>query len=154
MTSLDYYRELLDEIQLRVNVDGPTRVGHSQPFGVFVSLETTQPVAARKRRLQQVSAEPASQTAGEDGRSGRGRHQNLRDDFTKNIHAALDETFEVISVTFHDAAVKTIDLPRDGWVETPMIYPCCGRRTPRWTAFHRSRSTWISSINRDRSCCR
>jgi len=46
----------------------------------------------------------------------------LRDDFAKNIHAALDETFEVLSLTFHDAAVKTIDLPRDGWVETPLVY--------------------------------
>ena len=46
--SLDYYRELLDEIQLRVAIDGPTRVGHSQPFGVFIGLEAT-------RQLQRES---------------------------------------------------------------------------------------------------
>jgi len=43
-------------------------------------------------------------------------------DYTSQAHAALDETFEVVSLTFHDATVKTIDLPRDGWVETPLVY--------------------------------
>src|SRR6185436_10226420 len=47
---------------------------------------------------------------------------NPSEEFSKNIHAALDETFEVASITFHDASVKTIDLPRDGWQETPLAY--------------------------------
>ena len=36
--SLKNYQELLDEAQLRVTVDGPTRVGHGQPFGMILSL--------------------------------------------------------------------------------------------------------------------
>ena len=122
MTSLNYYRELLDEIQLRVNVDGPTRVGHSQPFGVFVSLETTRQLLRESGGFGKYLQNRATQQQAMMGGQGGGKAQNLRDDFTKNIHAALDETFEVVSVTFHDAAVKTIDLPRDGWVETPLIY--------------------------------
>src|SRR6185436_4247493 len=47
---------------------------------------------------------------------------NPSEEFSKNIHAALDETFEVASVTFHDASVKTLDLPREGWQETPLAY--------------------------------
>jgi hypothetical protein len=121
MTSLNYYKELLDEIQLRVTVDGPTRVGHSQPFGVFVSLETTRQLLRESGGFSKYLQNQSSQRQQMMGGQG-GGGQNLRDDFTKNIHAALDETFEVVSVTFHDAAVKTIDLPRDGWVETPMIY--------------------------------
>ena len=122
MTSLNYYRELLDEIQLRVNVDGPTRVGHSQPFGVFVSLETTRQLLRESGGFSKYLQNRASQMQAQMGGQGGGNAQNLRDDFTKNIHAALDETFEVMSLTFHDAAVKTIDLPRDGWLETPLIY--------------------------------
>ena len=122
MTSLNYYRELLDEIQLRLSVDGPTRVGHTQPFGVFVSLETTHQLLRESggfsKYLQNQSARMQAQMGGQGG----GSAQNLRDDFTKNIHAALDESFEVTSITFHDAAVKTINLPREGWVETPLIY--------------------------------
>jgi hypothetical protein len=54
--------------------------------------------------------------------SGAQKPINYRDEFTKNIHTALDETFEVSSVTFHDANVKTIDLPREGWQQTPLAY--------------------------------
>jgi hypothetical protein len=120
--SLNYYRELLDEIQLRLGVDGPTRVGHTQPFGVFVSLETTQQLLRESggfsKYLQNQSARTQAQTGGQGG----GPTQNLRDNFSKNIHAALDESFEVTSITFHDDSVKTINLPREGWLETPLIY--------------------------------
>ena len=47
---------------------------------------------------------------------------NYRDNFTKNIHGALDETFQISSITFHDAGVRAIDLPREGWQETPVAY--------------------------------
>jgi hypothetical protein len=47
---------------------------------------------------------------------------SYRDDFAKNIHAALDETFEIASITFHDATVTALDLPREGWQETPLAY--------------------------------
>ncbi len=116
--SLDYYRELLSEIQLRVQLDGPANVGHGKPFGAFLSLETT-------RQLLRESGGFSKYLQGPGGRQammGGGDGKNLREDFTKNIHAALDETFEVVSITFHDPAVKTIDPPREGWVETPLAY--------------------------------
>lgn len=118
MKSLNYYRELLDEIQLRVSVDGPTRVGHTQPFGAVISLEATRQLMRESGGFAKYLQNKSSQ-----GMSGGGAPpQDLRDNFTRNIHAALDETFEVVSLTFHDPAVKTIDLPRDGWVETPLAY--------------------------------
>jgi hypothetical protein len=51
-----------------------------------------------------------------------GAQANYRDNFAKNIHGALDETFEVVSITFADAEVHAIDLPREGWQQTPMAY--------------------------------
>ena len=119
--SLNYYRELLDEVQLRVTIHGPTRVGHSQPFGMFISLEATRQLLRESGGFGKYIQNPNQQK----GMMGPQPNQNaaaLRDDFAKNIHAALDETFEVLSLTFHDAAVKTIDLPREGWVETPLLY--------------------------------
>jgi len=120
--SLDYYKELLNEIQLRVKVDGPSRVGYSQPFGAFVSLETTRQLLRESGGFSKYIQNQSGQQRMMYGGADPGANKNLRDDFTKNIHAALDETFEVVSITFHDAAVKTIDLPRDGWVETPLAY--------------------------------
>lgn len=122
MTSLNYYRELLDEIQLRVTVDGPTRVGHTQPFGAFISLETTRQLLRESGGFSKYLQNRATQMQAMMGAPAPNSSPNLRDDFTKNIHAALDETFEVISTTYHDPAVKTIDLAREGWVETPLLY--------------------------------
>ena len=120
--SLDYYKELLDEIQLRIKIDGPSQVGHSQVFGTFVSLETSRQLLRESggfsKYLQNKTAPTQQMMMG----GGGGEGKDLRDDFTKNLHAALDETFEVVSITFHDAVVKTIDLPREGWVETPLAY--------------------------------
>jgi hypothetical protein len=119
--SLDYYKELLDEIQLRITVDGPTRVGHGQPFGAFIGLETTHQLLRESGGFSKYLQNRASQSQAMSGGQPQGG-PNLRDDFTKNIHAALDETFEVISLTFHDSAVKAINLPREGWVQTPLVY--------------------------------
>jgi hypothetical protein len=119
--SLDYYKELLDEIQLRITVDGPTRVGHTQPFGAFISLETTRQLLRESGGFSKYLQNQANRQQQMMGGAPQGA-QNLRDDFTKNIHAALDETFDVVSLTFHDASVKSIDLPREGWVETPLVY--------------------------------
>ncbi len=118
--SLDYYKELLDEIQLRVNVDGPTEVGHNQAFGVYISLETTRQLLRESggfgKYLRTASSGQQQMMMG--GQPA----QDLRGAFLKNIHAALDETFEVVSVIFHDSGVKPIPLAREGWVETPLAY--------------------------------
>lgn len=122
--SLDYYRELLDEIQLRITVDGPTRVGHSQPFGAFIGLETTRQLLRESGGFTKYVQNPSAQQnqmAAMQAPATSGS-QNHRDDFVKNIHAALDENFEVISINFPDGFTKTIDLARDGWVETPFAY--------------------------------
>ncbi|MCU0779633.1 MAG: hypothetical protein MUF04_00870 [Akkermansiaceae bacterium] len=126
--SLAYYQELLDEIQLRLTVDGPTSVGHTQPFGVVLSLESTRQLLRESggfaRYIQ--AANPQQQAMG----GGPGGARNLREDFTKNIKAALEETFEVVSIMFHDGAPKTIDLEREGWVETPLAYLVLKAKTP------------------------
>ncbi len=116
------YQELVDEVQLRLTVDGPTRVGRS-PFGAFVGLEHTRQLARESggfaKYLQNLQSQQRNIVY--YGNAGQ-KALNYRDEFSKNIHASLDETFEVESITFHDASVKLIDLPRDGWQETPLAY--------------------------------
>jgi len=121
--ALGNYKELVDEVQLRLAVDGPTRVGHTQPFGAFVSIEHTRQLARESggfgKYLQNLQSQQRNIVY--YGNAGQ-KAINYRDEFSKNIHAALDETFEVASITFQDAGVKAIDLPREGWQETPMAY--------------------------------
>lgn len=121
--SLSNYQELIDEVQLSLAIDGPARVGHTQPFGAFVSFQHTRQLARESggftKYLQNLQSQQRNIIY--YGNAGQ-KAVNYRDEFTRNIHAALDETFEVVSVTFHDAAVKAIDLPRPGWQETPLAY--------------------------------
>lgn len=120
LASLKNYQELLDEAQLRGTVEGPTRVGR-QPFGMILSIEHTRQIAREGggfgKYVQNTGGKSPMMMGGSPG-----AQVNYRDNFTKNIHAALDETFEVLSITFHDASVRVIDLPREGWQETPMAY--------------------------------
>jgi hypothetical protein len=121
LDSLANYKELLDEAQLRVTLDGPARVGHGQPFGLFLSLEHTRQLARESGGFSKYLQNAAAQQRMPVYPTGAQR-PSARDDFAKNIHAALDETFEISSITFHDANVRAIDLPREGWQETPLAY--------------------------------
>lgn len=121
--ALGNYQELVDEVQLRIAVDGPTRVGHKQPFGATVSLEHTRQLARESGGFSKYLQNLKSQQRNimYYGNAGQ-KAIDYRDEFSKNIHAALDETFEVASITFQDAGVKALDLPREGWQETPLAY--------------------------------
>jgi hypothetical protein len=122
LEALGNYQELLDEAQLHVTLDGSSRVGHAEPFGLFLGLQHTRQLAresggfskylqnATQQKNPYMMGMPANQKA------------NYRDDLTKNIHAALDETFEIASITFQDAEARSVDLPREGWQETPLAY--------------------------------
>jgi hypothetical protein len=119
--ALNNYKELIDEVQLRLTVDGPTRVGHAQQFGAFLGLEHTKQLARESGGFAKYIQNPVQSRSSFISTTGP-KPANPREEFGKNIHAALDETFEVASITFHDASVKTIDLPREGWQETPLAY--------------------------------
>lgn len=121
--ALRNYQGLLDEVQLRLALDGPARVGHRQPFGVFLSLEHTKQLARESGGFSKYLQNPAAQQSRGIGLPAGGRGTpNYREDFAKNLHGALDETFEVLTLTFADPGVRALDLPREGWQETPLAY--------------------------------
>ena len=121
--ALGNYKELIDEVQLRLTVDGLTRVGHKLPFGAFIGLEHTRQLGRESGSFSKYLQNLQSQGRAliYSGNAGQ-KPVNYRDEFAKNIHAALDETFDVASITFQDAAARTLDLPREGWQETPLAY--------------------------------
>jgi|GEM_PF-1539832 len=120
--ALKNYEELLDEVALRVTLDGPARVGHRQPFGVVVSLEHTRQLARESGGFGKYLQNATAQRPGGLVNPNLAAQANYRDNFRKNIHAALEETFEIVGITFHDATVRPIDLPREGWQSTPLAY--------------------------------
>ena len=130
---LAYYANLTDEAQLRVTIDGPTRVGHNQPFGIFINLDHTRQLAREgggfAKYLQNQAAQMASAYGGYMP-PGQRAAVDYRDNFQTNFNAALGAQFEIQSLVFHDPSVKPIDLPRDGWQTMPLAYAVLKARDP------------------------
>lgn len=119
--SLANYEELLDEVRLNLSLDGPVEVGNGQPFGAYITIEHTRQLARESGGFSKYLQNNTRQGMGM-GMPQQNADAPYRDNFTKNIHASLDETFEVVGITYHDPAVKATDLPRAGWQETPVAY--------------------------------
>ncbi|MGV2340138.1 MAG UNVERIFIED_CONTAM: hypothetical protein LVR18_41150 [Planctomycetaceae bacterium] len=124
----DYYRDLVTEIQLQTAIDGSVRVGHSAPFGVLVSLRHS---AAIERESGGFSRYLQNQNAGGGDYYNNGRpNENYRDKFEKAARAALDEHFEVLSITFEPESIQSQPDPEAGWRVTPYAYLLLKARGP------------------------
>ncbi len=117
---LDYYADLVTEIKLQVQVDGPDVVGHQQPFGVFVNLVHTKEI---ERESGGFARYLQNQNNNQYYFYNFGRPtENYRDKFQDTVNQALGEQFEVLSVTFQDPQVTSKALPEYGWRVTPYAY--------------------------------
>ncbi|MFN6333514.1 MAG: hypothetical protein ACK45A_17250 [Planctomyces sp.] len=125
---LDYYSDLVQEIQLLAEVDGSVRVGHGQPFGVLVSIRHSKAIEREgggfARYLQ-------NQNSGGGYFYNNGRpNEDYRDKFETAARAALDEHFEVLSVTFQPESVQSAPDAADGWRRTPYAWLLLKARGP------------------------
>jgi len=125
----DYYKDLNKEIQLEAVVDGPTTIDPSQPFGVYINIRHTREIERESggfgRYLQ-------NQNQGSYFYYNYGRPlENYRDKFQDATKKALEEHFEVISVTFETEKVTSIPLPEQGWRVTPYAYLLLKAKGPK-----------------------
>ncbi|MBN1515893.1 hypothetical protein JXA32_04945 [Candidatus Sumerlaeota bacterium] len=114
---LESYTELLSEIELHAEIDGAAEVGCERDFGVFISMYHTPEIAREgggfaKYLMNSQSQQNYYNPGGVD----------YRDDFEENIRNALEESFDVRSVTFCDPSVQARASSRPGWHETPLAY--------------------------------
>lgn len=123
----DYYRDLVTELVLVTRIDGDARVGHEQPFGVYVDLRHTKAI---ERESGGFSKYLQNQNSGYGYYYNYGRPtENYRDKFEESVAAALEEHFEVMSVTFSHSETKSLDAG-DGWRVTPYAYLLLKARGP------------------------
>ena len=116
---LAYYRDLITEIVLDAAVDGPDRVGASSPFGLRVNLRHTREIERESGGFQKYLQ---NQTASPYGFNFGRPTEDYRDKFEKAARAALEEHFEVVSLTFHSDKVESVTDPKHGWRLTPYAY--------------------------------
>jgi hypothetical protein len=112
---LRLYDELVQEVLLVAEVDGPPEVAPDQPFGVRLSLRYT---AALEREaggfakyLQNQVYAPAT-----------GAQVDYRDRFEEQVREKLFEGFEVDGIHFHRPEVEDRAVGVHGWMEKPLAY--------------------------------
>ena len=125
----EYYSDLVTEIKLDAVVDGSDAVGHERPFGLFVNLRHTREIERESggfgRYLQ-------NQSSGQSFYYNYGRPlSDYRDRFETAARQALEEHFEVLSVTFQTPEVASKATAEYGWRITPYAYLLLKARGPQ-----------------------
>lgn len=115
----DYYRDLVTEIELVTTLDGDDQVGR-EPFGLFVNLHHTSEIERESGGFQRY-LQNQNNTVSYSFNFGRPT-EDYRDKFEKAARSALEEYFEVVSLTFHTDKVESHTSSRTGWRTTPYAY--------------------------------
>jgi hypothetical protein len=124
----DYYKDLVSEIKLVTRVDGSAKVGHDVAFGVFVELRHTPEIERESGGFGKYLQNQNSMAfAWNYGRP----LENYRDKFDEAVRAAMQEHFEVLSVTFQEKDVHSRASAEDGWRTTPYAYVLLKARGPQ-----------------------
>ncbi len=124
----EYYRDLVNEIQLDVVLDGDDNVGHQQPFGVYVNLLHTPEIERESggfaKYIQNQNNMPFAFNYGRPT-------ENYREKFSDTVNQALEEHFEILNITFQSPSeLKSRPAAKPGWRVTPYAYVLVKSRGP------------------------
>ena len=114
-----YYKDLVNEIELNTHIDGLDRIDASRPFGLYVNIRHTKEIERESGGFQRYLVNQNNQRyAYNFGRP----LEDYRDKFEKAARNALSEHFEIVSLTFHNDKVESRTDPQVGWRYTPYAY--------------------------------
>ena len=117
---VEYYNDLLQEVTLDVRVDGENTVGHGKPFGVHVAIRHSESAGRESGGFGKYLQN--QQSMGYYYNPYGTPPVNYRDDFEKQVRDKFAETFEIVSVTFHEDKIQPRGYGKQGWRETPYAY--------------------------------
>lgn len=123
----DYYQDLIRELRLEAVVEGSTAIG-TAPFGLRVDIVHSPEIERESGGFQKYATNQNNQPyAWNYGRP----LENYRDKFQEAVTAALDEHFEVLSVTFNSEAMQSKPTDAPGWRATPYAWLLLRARGPQ-----------------------
>jgi len=122
-----YYGDLVTEIRLHAELDGPTEVGHGAPFGLRVDLRHTVEI---ERESGGFGKYLQNQNNGNFSWNYGRPLEDYRDKFEEGLRERLKERFDVLSVTFNQPDVRSQPDAQDGWRVTPYAYVLLKPRGP------------------------
>jgi len=117
-----YYDDLLREIELVVRLDGEAVVGHSQPFGVFVTLQHTAELEREAGGFARYLVDTKNYSSRYYNPYQAEQQRNFIEDFDRQVREKLVDHLEVRSITFLDEKTRSRGCGREGWRETPLAY--------------------------------
>ncbi len=124
----DYYKDLITEVRLEATVDGGTVVGTKEPFGVRLDIRHTREIERESggfgKYLQNQNNAAFSFNYGRPT-------ENYREKFQEAATEALQEHFEVVSVTFNSDKASSKATAEYGWRVTPYAYVLLKARGPQ-----------------------
>ena len=115
----DYYNDLVTEIELETKVDGSSRVGAEEFFGLFVNIRHTREI---ERESGGFSRYLQNQNSGRYYYNYGRPNENYREKFEAIVRESLGEQFEIQSVTFQAEDVNSRASGPYGWRLTPYAY--------------------------------
>ena len=124
----DYYNDLVKEIKLDVVIDGSDKVGHGQPFGIFVNIRHTREIEREAGGFGQFLQ---NQSTPRLGYYVRGPAIDYRDRFEAAATEALKEQFEIVSKIYQTSKIHSRAAPDYGWRITPYAYLLLKPRGPQ-----------------------
>ncbi|MBL8753423.1 MAG: hypothetical protein JNK15_08995 [Planctomycetes bacterium] len=123
----DYYQDLIAELRLEAVVDGSAAVG-TEPFGVRVDIVHSAEIERESGGFQKYATNQNNQPyAYNYGRP----LENYRDKFQEAVNAALNEHFEVLSITFNGESMTSKPTEDAGWRRTPYAWMLLKARGPQ-----------------------
>ena len=116
----DYYQDLVSELKLVAQLDGGHEIGSEEPFGVYVNLLHTKEIERESGGFgKYVQNQNSMAYAYNYGRPT----EDYRDKFSDAVKQALDEHFEIQSITFQSPeAMQSTPAEKEGWRTTPYAY--------------------------------
>jgi hypothetical protein len=107
-------------LKLQTVVDGSPRIGHNEPFGIYVNLLHTKEIERESggfgKYVQNQNNMAYSYNYGRPT-------ENYRDKFSESVKQALGEHFEIQSITFQSPeTMQSVPDDKEGWRVTPYAY--------------------------------
>ncbi len=122
-----YYGDLVTEIRLHAEVDGPSEVGHRSPFGLRIDLRHTVEIERESGGFgKYLQNQNSVNYAWNYGRP----LEDYRDKFEEGLRERLKERFDVLSVTFNQPEARSLPDAQPGWRVTPYAYVLLQPRGP------------------------
>jgi len=124
----DYYSDLVSELRLETVVDGSTNVG-TKPFGVRIDIVHSPEIERESGGFVKYAQ---NQNSGSGYFYNYGRPlENYRDRFSEAVTAALQENFEVVSITWNGETMRSRPTDAPGWRATPYAWLLLKARGPQ-----------------------